>query len=386
MPVFELFFKILKKKYKTIFWYLVIFFAMSLIMFKSEPVEDSFKESVLDVAVFDEDNTPASKAVTEMIGKKHNIKDISSEQTEIAELLYWGEVDYVLVIKQGFAQNLTDGKTEGLFEEKKVHDSYSSHYMSSWLSEFVKTAEAYIAKGSSTDEAASRASELMLADTEVEYLSIKGEGPPEYTRQFSQYFQFMPYIMISGMCYSLTVILMVINRKDVRFRTDCSAVSSKSSTMQIFGASGVFVGVLWCIMMIMGIIIYGGIFEGRAWVAVLNSLVFSFVAAAFAVLVSSFDLSDNALNIIAQLVGMGMAFISGVFVPQSLLGNGVLSAARFTPAYWYIEVNDALVERDGIAYDFTKCLGYMGIEICFGIALVLMTLVIRRSKKSDTTA
>lgn len=386
MQVFDLFFKILKKKYKTVMIYLLIFFGMSFMLFKSEPVEASFRESKLDVAVFDEDNTAASKALTEMIGKKHEIKDITSDRDSMAELLYWGEVDYVLVIKQGFAQSLTDGKTDGLFEEMKVHDSYSSHYMSSWLGEYVKTSEAYIAAGSSVDDAASKASELMLKDTEVEYYSVKGEGTPEYDRQFSQYFQYMPYILISGLCYSLTTILITMSRKDVRFRTDCSCVSARNNTMQVFGASAVFVFVVWLILMIVGIFLNGGMYEGRAWVAVLNSAVFSIVAAAFAVFISSFELGENALNIITQLVGMGMAFISGVFVPQSLLGSGVLSAARFTPAYWFIEVNDALVERNGITYSLNKCLGYMGIELCFAAIFVVMTLIIRRSKRSETTA
>ena len=114
---------------------------------------------------------------------------------------------------------------------------------------------------------------------------------------FSSFFQYMPYILISVMIYSLCTVLMAISKKDVSFRTACSSLSPRSSTLQIFGASAIYVAVIWLIFMIAALFMYGGIFEGRAWFAVLNSLIFTLVAASIAIFISSFDLEENVINI-----------------------------------------------------------------------------------------
>jgi hypothetical protein len=46
--------------------------------------------------------------------------------------------------------------------------------------------------------------------------------------------------------------------------------------------------------------------------------------------------------LIAILIGttMTLSFISGVFVPQQLLGNTVQTIASFTPIYWYVKASN----------------------------------------------
>ena len=106
MQVFDLFFKVLKKKYVAALVFIVVFLVISYGLSNSEDHTTEFTESVLDVAVMDEDGTEQSKALTEFIGKKHRIKNVDSDRENMTELLYWEEVDYILVIKKGFAGNL----------------------------------------------------------------------------------------------------------------------------------------------------------------------------------------------------------------------------------------------------------------------------------------
>lgn len=386
MQVFDLFFKILRKRYKALLLFIVVFLVISFGRLYAESPTESFKEVSLYMAVFDRDMTPSSKAFVEMLDKKHELKEVEYDEDAMLDMLYWREVDYILVIKPGFEENLSAGKTEGFFEDFKVHEGFTERYMASCLDEYVKTAEAYIESGLTTAEAAARASEVLAEDTAVEFVSQNTDDSTEFGEKLLIYFQYMPYILVSVMCYSLCVILIVINKKDVRFRTDCSCMTSKSGTAQIFAASGILVLAIWLVLMIAGIVLNGGIYDGKAWFAVLNSLAFTFVAASFAVFLSNLITDENSINIIGQIVGLGMSFLSGVFIPQEIMSSSVLSAARFLPAYWYEKLNNCLTGEGGEVFEAGKCFGYMGVQLCFGVIFVLLTLIIRRSKKNETTA
>ena len=126
--------------------------------------------------------------------------------------------------------------------------------------------------------------------------------------------------------------------------------------------------------MIGGTIINGGMFTGtNAYMAILNSFIFALIAATIAILVASFNPAENTVSIITQIIGLGMCFLCGVFVPQSMLGDGVLSAARFLPAYWYERANDMLsgAQTGSMGDIWTSIL----VELAFLGVLVLVTIV-----------
>ena len=96
--------------------------------------------------------------------------------------------------------------------------------------------------------------------------------------------------------------------------------------------------------------------------------------------VSSFEPRDNVLNLINQVLGLGMSFMCGVFIPTSILSSSVLSAARFMPAYWYIRANNMIADVQPFSLEgVLKC---YGVQLLFAAALVLLTLLVRRVKYS----
>ena len=384
MQVFKTFFKVLKKKKTALIVYSVIFLVISFALASSSDTKDNFKESKLNIMVIDEDGSAASKALTEVIGKKHEIKEKTDSVDEMAEKLYWDTVDYVLVIKSGYENNLTSGSSDALFGEYHVRENYSTAYMTTVLGQYVKTARAYLAAGKTIDEALSATADTLSKDTETAYRTEEDDSSEDYPKTFSSYFRYMPYILLAVLMSVLGAVLTSMNRKDVRYRTECSGTRPRGITMQIFGASAVMVIGVWLFYMIAGMILYGGIYRGIVWLAVLNSLVFTVVSAAIAVFISSLGLEENIFTAITIVVSLGMSFLCGIFVPLSVLGDSVAAAGRFLPGYWYTLANNMLCGDD--PFDGAKYAGCLGIQLGFAAALILLTLVVRRSKKTETTA
>ena len=129
-------------------------------------------------------------------------------------------------------------------------------------------------------------------------------------------------------------------------------------------------------------ILNGGVYTGMAWLAVLNSLVFSIMATMLTLLVSNIVTNEQTISIITQIISLGMSFICGVFVPLDMLGEGVLKVAKFLPAYWYEKANNMLC---GVTpYNFNEYPTCLLVQVGFLVAFFAVALMVGRMSLSRT--
>ncbi len=385
MQVFKLFLRIAKSKLPSGLIYVIVFFAIVFPMSKTGSEQMNFQETELDIAVFDEDGSTASKALVDQIAKNNTIKDIKNDPKLILDAMYYEQVDYTLTIKKGYGQKLglTDKKDtkDSLFETYHLHDSYATEMMEQYLDEYVRMVRSFVAGGNELDGAIKKTEERIDKKADVSFAefdngSVKDENYPE---SFSFVFRYMPYVLISVLINALCPILLVMRKKDQRYRMNCSSTKMSRFSGQLFLGSAVLVLGIWLIFIIGAAIMYGGIFKGaNCWIAVLNSFIFALIAAAIAILISSFNPSEDIISMMTQCVGLGMCFLCGVFVPQSMLSEGVLKAARFLPAYWYEKANDILcgVQSGSMGDVWISIL----IQVGFLIAILLAGVLLSRQK------
>ncbi len=390
MRVFNLFFKITKSKLPSGLIYVIVFFAICFPMSQAGSSQLSFKETELKIAVFDEDGSAESKSLVEHIAKNNEIKDIKNDPKLILDAMYYEQIDYTLTIKKGYGERISDtdkdAVKEPLFETYHLHDSYATAMMEQYLDEYVRMVRSYVAGGNDTAGAIKKTQERIDKKAEVSFAEfdsgqVKDENYPD---DFSFVFRYMPYVLISVLINVLCPVLLVMRKKDQRYRMNCSSTNMKSFTGQVFAGSTVLVLAIWLLFMIGAMVMYGGIFRGtNCWIAVLNSFVFGLISAALAILIASFSPSENVVSMITQCVGLGMCFLCGVFVPQTMLSEGVLKAAKFLPAYWYEKVNDILSgSQSGTMGDV-----WMGIliEVGFLVALILVTAFVSMQRPQGST-
>ena len=84
--------------------------------------------------------------------------------------------------------------------------------------------------------------------------------------------------------------------------------------------------------------------------------------------------SDNQVGMITNVVSLSLSFLGGIFVPLSVLGEGVKSFARFLPTYWYATAVEKIGDGEATA-DILSC---MLIELFFGVACAVVGIVIAR--------
>ncbi|MCH5192598.1 MAG: ABC transporter permease [Oscillospiraceae bacterium] len=385
MQVFKTFMKIIRSKMGVAMIYVGVFLGISIPMATSSTSSEMFaQQTKIDICIFDEDNTSESRALTDLIGQRQNIVQLENDRDAVIDALYYARANYVLIINEGYAEKLASGDTDELFGNYHMHDSYAEVFIGQFLNEYVSSVRAYIAGGEDISSAIEKAEKALSQETEVRTASFEDVGSADYPIRFSSYFRYMPYVLISVLINALCPALLAINRNDIRFRTNCSCVKPAAHTLQIFAGSGIFVLLVWVIFVATGAFMYGGIYQGKAWLAVLNSFIFALVAASIAIFISTLSPSQNIVNLITQVIGLGMSFMCGIFVDQSILSDGVLAAARFLPAYWYVRANNMLAGID--AFDSAQLTEFLVIEFAFAAVLAILTLLVRRLKYSGVSA
>ena len=348
MKVFNLFFKIVRAKIGIILLYTGIFLAICFPLVRSNKEKLDFEESSISVCVIDEDQTEASRSLTQAIAARNSLVELQNDKQKIMDAMFYEMVDYTVVIKKGFEERLkdtSDNGEEALFEGYKMRASFQSAVTEQYLTNYIRLLKVSVADGMSLQEAAALAGDELSKEARVEMVvePDKEVLDANYTDNFALFFRMLPYLLIAIMVNVLSAILVTLNKKDQKMRIECSSIKMSSYMSQLFLGSGVLTVLIWLLFMVSGMLVYGGVYRGlHCYLAILNSFIFALIAALIAILISSFNPTGTVVNMIAQMLGLGMAFICGAFVPQSMLGEGVLMFARIFPMYWFEKANDIL--------------------------------------------
>ena len=383
MQVFKAFLRVLRSKFGSSIIYIALFFMVGVFMAKTDPAESVWEKAKMKLVVEDLDDTAESRMFAEFIGRGNTVIPAFENEDDLTDAMYYTTVDYAVKIPAGFAKRLEAGETEGIFECRHIHDSYAVANMQMLLDKYVNTVAAYRELGKSTLEA-SQAAVAVLEDEASVTILEKTSGSENKYGDLLTFFRYMPYILLSVIMNTLCPALVAMNRKDFRFRTNCSGIRPQAYTMQIFGASTLYVGIVWGTFVVVGSVINKTMFTGRLWLAVANALLFALFSAVLAIFISEFSPSDTIVNIVTQVSSLSMCFLCGVFIDQSLLGSGVLAAARFLPAYWYIRVIRLLTGE--IPYDASEAAIALGIEAGFVAVFVLLAILVRRARYTSAVA
>lgn len=383
MKVFKLFFKIARAKAGIILLYVVIFLAICFPLVNSSKEKLDFEEASIAISVIDEDQTVASRALIDTIAKRNHLVELPNDKQAIMDASFYEVVDDTVVIKKGFEERLRnpdDTSTEPLFETLQMRDTFQTAMTEQFLNNYIRFMKVYVADGDSLAEAAEKADTELCKEADVEIVTPPGAEvlDTNYTEKFALYFRFLPYLLIAIMVNVLSTILTSLNRKDQKMRIECSSVKMSSYMSQIFLGSGVFTVLIWGIFMVSGMLVYGGVYRGlHCALAVFNSFLFAVIAALIAILISSFNPNGTVVNMIAQILGLGMSFLCGAFVPQAMLGDGVNMVARIFPVYWFEKANDMLAGiQKGNLSDVGMC--FLAEAIYIGVFVVLIVILSAR--------
>lgn len=385
MTTFKCFWKILYQYKIGVLLYLGIFFLMIITQVElGNSNEQMSNPSSIRMSVIDHDQSLISQNITSYFSEIHELIELEDDLGAIQDALFFQESTYILIIPIGFGEQFAANSEAAKLEHIHVLDPTLGIYINQQVDNYLITLRSYLTAGINLETALANVHQDLTQEVIVEFLVSNNTGNTDG----GYYFQFLPYALVSAIILAICPIMMTFKGEELEKRLACCATSVQKINQQIMIACLVCAIFIWLLFIIPAYLIFGNyLWSYIGSLIIFNSFIFLIVCVAIAFLIGQITKNKVILYGVANIIGLGMSFLAGVFVPQQFLGSQVLTIARFIPGYWYIRSNDMLAEVILVeSVDFPLYLQGIGIQIGFAITLFAVALVVGREKKIQATA
>ena len=383
MQVYNTFFKILYKQKVQIIMYISIFALISLLASSQmeSNSEQNFQESVYKVAIFDYDNTSASDTLTDYISSKHTLVSLSEDTNEtLQDEIYNRNAQCVIRIPEGFEESLTNQDTAKKLEIVAIPGTVYANTVEAQLNAYLKNVNSYLSAGFTLDEAMTSTESLMKEELSVSLLDASSDG--SFSSMY-YFFSYIPYVFMAISIVAFGPILVVFNQRVVRDRIRCSSYRLTKTNIELL-LGMVTSGIALC--SIFSLLAFGSfhneLFTLKGALYILNMFCFTTITLSITFLIAQFVKANTALSMVANVIGLGFAFLGGVFVPLDLMGENVLQISRFLPTYWYI-LGTQIIDGVTKTSDLTVLFQYILIELAFTTSFIAIGVVATRFRKGE---
>lgn len=380
MQVYKAFFKIIKKNIPELLIYIGIFlfFAVFLSSSGSDAQNTGFTAAKSNIVFINNDNnTKLTEGLKNYLSKNAYIVDMADDEQQLQDALFFREIEYFIRVPEGFTDRLLDGKDMEL-QKTTVPDSITGIYIDTMVNKYLNTAKIYINNldNSSEEQIVNYIEKDLAKETKVRLNNANNQSPNNQNYVF--YFNYLAYSLFAVLILGVCAVMLVFNNSNLKRRNLCSPVKIRNINLQLVLGNLSFALVTWFIMIAASLVIYKEfMFSLNGLLLLLNSFIFTLAALSISFLIANVVKSRGAMSAAANVVALGSSFISGVFVPQELLGKTVLNIASFTPTYWYIKANNSIANIVNFNMEnLMPIISSMLIVLVFAVAILAVALVV----------
>lgn len=373
MQVFSTFFKIVKRQIGSCALFFGIFIGLLTILSNMGGEQRHDYESYsCQLAIFDRDGTEASAMLVKYLEDRHSIVSVEDDDTMIQNDLYYEVLDYVLYIEDGYEKTgkLTNIKRPG---------SNTGMYVDNQIESYENSMQSLMASGYTLSEAYDI---TMRAMDDEGLVVLKGKNVSKKPGVY-YFFLYLPYILMMMLFSGLGPVLVAFNRREVSDRVNLSATPVRVRNRQLVLGCVTFSAAIWILFIIFSFVLYGGKVLEDGWIyGILNALAYTAVAMSMVSIAGNFNLSQQNISMISNVVGLGFCFMGGVYVPMEIFGDGLLAISRFLPTYWYVRAHDGIM----LGSQPAKIVQYIGIELLFAMVYLAVAMLISKQRKLARTS
>lgn len=345
---------ILWQKKLTMLIYLAIPVLMAALFGPMMATENaSFEEVRVNFAVQNYDRSPLSIRLEEIMADEHTRVELPEDETAFQNELFYGGIEYLLVIPEGFFTEQLDWYASGADEAAagslpKLQRTRNAEATSMNLELLIERYLQQIALSLAADptlsdtELAGSIGDQLVQHNEVEIHSTRGA----WTGAMDFYYRFVSFGMLSTVFFLVTLISMTMNDPNVLPRQTLSPVSRGRLNLETTLSSIVISSGAVLIYFLVGLLMFGErVFSEFGLIANLNMVLFSYVSLGISFFIANFITNEEAMSVVGNVLPLFFAFFGGVFVNVSILGPPVSHVAPFTPTFWYTSSLDLMSEQ-----------------------------------------
>lgn len=373
MIVFKNYFKIVREHIGTIIMFAAISIGISIANTTYNSTEE-YTNVNPTLGIINYDTSELTEYFIEYLDEFADLKNIKDDEKEIQDTLYNMEVDAVLIIPENFVSELLKGNNPTIKIKKSIQSA--SEYTELLVNRFLKISESYSKVGMEENEIISNIEKDIQNEIEVK---ISSEQKSDLEK-LAIFYSFENYAFLSIFIFIIGTIMCIFNKETITKRNNISKLKPNSFSNQLFLGHIVLTLSIWVIFILASIIIYKDLmFNLNGILLIINSLCFALTATSLAYLIGTFVKNQNVLSGIQNVVGLGLSFISGCFVPIEMLDSSIINFSKIFPSYWFIQTNYDIVKISNFDFETLKPIfqNYI-IILLFGITYFIISKIVNK--------
>jgi len=352
--------------------------ALTILMGNVDGGAEEFENVVdLQVAIFDRDQTELTQNFVLFMTGLHDIVELEDSEEEWLDAARWGDAHLILEIPVGFTDHFVNGSHAVQLEYLVNPESINGFLVRSQAVRYFNILRAYLVSGFDITEAGRLTAETLATGAEIEVVAVDNE----LFAEAYLYFRFLPISLVTILGLALGGVFLALNKQDVTRRIESAPLSYKRRTLERIIACLTFGMLAWGVFVAVAFVLFGGtMVETENLIRIVNSLPLVFMGIAFAFVITQFIEKREMLFTVVFSAVMTLATPAGIFIDLSMLGEQILTVARFTPFYWYSRVNDMMIWETTI--DWTLVIQSFVIQIAFATAILAVGMVFNKEKRA----
>ena len=391
MIVFKTFWRIMKRYWWIVFIYVAILTSLSVINLKTAPVTD-FVDTKPEITIVSQDPSdlatkPFTKNFLNYLSK--NTKIIDLKESETTDALFYQKISMILYLPKDLESKIISGQKITL--DYRTSGNYTAELSKNLIKRYfeLQRTEILESKNSSKEQ-----SNILSEDSEkiISSLNQRLDQSPTVRlasknatnlSKIAAFFNFASYTIMAIILYVTCFINASFNKSSVKKRTMASSLHLKKYNFSLLLANSIFAFSVFALLTTLSFFVLGNIVLTPFFIfEILNILLYTLAALTLAELVSTFNLSRDAVSGVVNLLSLAPAFLSGAFVPTYFLPSFVLTIAHIFPTYWFIDTNNKITTLTEFNFNsFLTILPNLLVLVLFSIIFIVANLVLSKKKR-----
>lgn len=348
----------------------VIFFSLAVIF--SQSTSDEFSLSSLNLQVVDQSEDDVSEGLIVNLSQENNVEVVDKTRTELQEEILLMSSDGVIIIEENLKERFLDGEAAvEIIVDERIAGAFQ-------VENIVNKYFRYLdAQYQATDEIdPSFVNETTQNTVNIELLDSGETAQQQDFEHLRNYMNFMGYVLLLLITIVGGNVMSDVNQPVINNRVKISPIKQSSHTIQTILGQLIVTSFMVLLFLSFAFIIRYDHLEG---VPVANMVVAATIIPLFGLsilhVLNAVTNNKFIINSIANFVIIGMAFLSGIFVPFELFSEGMKQLAQLMPLYHYTQIYSDI---NGTLVD---ALPSIGIVVLFSISLIILGTIIRKNRR-----
>ena len=391
MIVFKTFWRIMKRYWWIVFIYVAILTSLSVINLNAAPVTD-FVDTKPEITIVSQDSSdlatkPFTKNFLNYLSKNTQIIDL--KESETTDALFYQKISMILYLPEDLESKILSGQKVTL--DYRTSGNYTAELSKNLIKRYfeLQRTEILESKNSSKEQSniLSENSEKIISNLNQRLdqsptVRLASKNATNLSK-IAAFFNFASYTIMAIILYVTCFINASFNKSSVKKRTLVSSLHLKKYNFSLLLANSIFAFSVFALLTTLSFFVLGNIVLTPFFIyEILNILLYTLAALTLAELVSTFNLSRDAVSGVVNLLSLAPAFLSGAFVPTYFLPSFVLTIAHIFPTYWFIDTNNKITTLTEFNFNsFLTILPNLLVLVLFSIIFIVANLVLSKKKR-----